>query len=60
MPYLSKHFASEGYDPIILEKDDWTPGVWQAFLDIFGLKQAERIVVTEYKLEAWGTKNDSP
>lgn len=56
MNYISKHFAADNYDQLVLEKRDWHEFIWKAFLDIFGLSEAERIVVSEYKLEAWGDK----
>lgn len=57
MNHISKHFAADNYDQLILERDDWTDLAWQAFVDIFGLAEAERIVVSEYKLDAWGPQN---
>ena len=54
MGYISKHFATDNYDQLILEKDEWSDEVWKALTDIFGLKESERIVLSEYKLEAWG------
>ena len=54
MSYISKNFSADNYDQLILEPEDWTEDVWQAFLDIFGLEKAERIVVSEYKVEAYG------
>ena len=58
MNYISKHFAADNYDQLVLEKKDWSDVVWHAFLMIFGLVEAERIVVSEYKLEAWGDKEE--
>lgn len=52
MKTISKHFVSEGVDGLILEPKDWSKEQFQAFLDIFGLTEAERIVITEYKIEA--------
>ena len=56
MNYISKHFTADNYDQLVLEKNDWPEEVWKTFLDIFGLSEAEKIVVSEYKLEAWGKK----
>lgn len=56
MKYMSKHFTTDGCDQLILEPDDWTKEQYDAFLRIFGLKEAERIVITEYKLEAYGSE----
>lgn len=58
MKYLSKQFVTDGVDFLVLEPEDWSKEQWQAFLDIFGLEAAERIKITEYKLEAYGTEKD--
>lgn len=52
MKTISKHFVNDGAQELVLEPKDWTKEQFQAFLDIFGLTEAERIVVTEYKIEA--------
>lgn len=57
MNYISKHFIADNYDQLILNREDWPELVWQALLTIYGLKDSERIVVSEYKLEAWGEQN---
>lgn len=51
MEFMSKHFMADGCDELVLKRDDWSVHQWQAFLDIFGLKEAEQIKITEYKLE---------
>lgn len=56
MHYFSKHVTTDEYDFLVLEPEDWTPEQWQGFLDIFGLKEAERIKITEYKMEVYGTE----
>lgn len=53
MHYISKHFTADNYDQLILDKKDWSEEVWQALCVIFGFTEAERLVVSEYKLEAW-------
>lgn len=58
MEYMSKHFLTDGYDELVLRRSEWTPEQWQAFLDIFGLRDAERIKVSEYKLEAFGGEEE--
>lgn len=40
---------------IILEPEDWTEDQWVAFLDIFDLEEASRIVLSDYKVDAYGT-----
>lgn len=54
MHYISKHFTTDNYDQLVLEQKDWTEEQFNAFKQIFGLDgDTERIVVSEYKLEAW-------
>lgn len=56
MQYFTEHFVTNGDDFLVLEPEDWTEEQWQAFLAIFGLKEAERIVINEYKMECFGSK----
>lgn len=53
MNYISKHFMSDGCDQLILTPEDWTDEQFAAFRKIFGLEEAERIVITEYKIDAY-------
>lgn len=53
MHCISKHFTTDGYNQIVLERDDWTDEQFQTFMDIFGLTEAEKIVITDYKIEAY-------
>lgn len=53
MKFMSKHFMSDGCNQLVLEPKDWTKEQFDAFKKIFGLDDTERIVITEYKLEAW-------
>ena len=53
MSIISKHFTADNYNQPILNKEDWEPLAWTAFLAIFGLTNAEKIVVSEYKVEAF-------
>ena len=53
MSVISKHFTADNYNQLILNKEDWEPLAWTAFLAIFGLTEAEKIVVSEYKVEAF-------
>ena len=55
MKTISKHFVNDGAEELVLVPKDWTKEQFQAFLDIFGLSEAEKIVVTEYKIEAVAT-----
>lgn len=40
---------------IILEPDEWTESQWAAFLDLFDLVEADRIVLADYVVEVYGT-----
>jgi hypothetical protein len=55
MDHISKNFTTDGCDQLILEPEDWTEEQYAAFLKIFGLDEAERIVITDYKIEAYAT-----
>lgn len=55
MNTISKHFVSDESSQLVLEPKDWTKEQFQAFIDIFGLSEAKRIVVSEYKIEAVAT-----
>ena len=59
MHYFSTHFKTNGDNFIVLEPEDWTPEQYQAFIKVFGLKEAERIVINEFKLEVYGTEKDN-
>lgn len=54
MHYISKHFTADSYEQLILEKEDWSEEVWLALCRIFGFAEANRIVLSDYNLEAWG------
>ena len=58
MKYYSTHFVTNGDNFLVLEPEDCTQEQWQKLLDIFGLQEAERIVITEYKVEVYGTPRD--
>ena len=55
MHYFTKNFSTNGDDFIVLEPEDWTEEQFKAFLGIFGLAEAERIRINEFKLEVYGT-----
>lgn len=52
---ISKHFTTDGCNQLVLEQKDWTEEQFNAFKQIFGLDDVERIAISEYKLEAWRT-----
>ena len=41
-------------EKLILEPEDWTKEEWDTILKLFGMKSAERIVVSKYVFEAFG------
>ena len=41
-------------EPLILEPEDHTEEEWSTILKIFGMKEADRIVLSSYTLEAFG------
>lgn len=43
-------------EPLILEPEDWSEEEWKTLLKLFGFKNAERIMISNYKLEAYGTR----
>ena len=40
---------------LILEPEDWTESQWAAFLELFDLVEADRIVLADYLVEVNGT-----
>lgn len=54
MNCISKHFVADNYEQLILEQENYSEYVWNTLLDIFGLESADKIVVSEYKLDAYG------
>ena len=50
----SRYTKTEIIEPLILEPEDWTPEEWEVILVLFGMKTAERIVVSNYTLETFG------
>lgn len=41
-------------EPLILEPEDWSEAEWAVILNLFGMEEAERIVIRDYVLEAFG------
>lgn len=48
------HF--QDWDQLILEPEDYTEDEWKTILKVFGMEEAERIVISNYRFEAWGRK----
>lgn len=44
-------------EPLILEPEDWTESEWETICQIFGMKTADRIVVSGFTLETYGERN---
>lgn len=44
-------------EPLILEPDDWSVEEWKTIEKLFGMEEAERIVVSDYTLETYGLPN---
>lgn len=55
MDYIQRTGSLEQGNQIILEPEDWTKEQWDVFLELFDLEEADRIVLSEFKVEAWGT-----
>ena len=58
MNYISKHFTADTNNQLILDRADWSDEVWQGFLMLFGMWDADRIVVGEYKVDIWSKKEE--
>lgn len=54
IPKTSKYLKIEVTEPLILEPEDWDEEDWEVILDLFGMETAERIVINNYTLEAFG------
>lgn len=48
------YICEQPKEQLILEPEDYPGDEWSTILKIFGMKKAERIVISNYKLEAWG------
>lgn len=55
MDYIQITGSLNQRNQIILEPEDWTESQWNAFLEIFDLLEADRIVLSEYKADIYGT-----
>lgn len=45
-------------EPLILEPEDWTVSEWKTICRIFGMKTADRIVVSDFTLETYGERKE--
>ena len=55
MDYFKVDASRSRGTQIILEPEDWTESQWATFLDVFGLVEAERIVISDCGVEVMGT-----
>ena len=55
MDYLQISGSLEQGNQLILEPEDWTEEQWKAFLELFDLVEAERIVIADFKVDIYGT-----
>ena len=51
MQYIYYETAKE---PLVLEPEDYPGDEWATILKIFGMEDADRIVISDYKFEAYG------
>ena len=55
MDYLQISGSLERGNQLILEPEDWTEEQWKTFLELFDLVEAERIVLSDFKVDIYGT-----
>lgn len=55
MHYFQVNASRERGTQIILEPEDWTEEQWATFLEVFGLIEADRIVLSDCGIEVFGT-----
>lgn len=48
-----------GDDFLVLEPCDWTDEEWKTICKLFGCIEAERIVIRNYLLQAYGTPTEA-
>lgn len=49
-----KYICEQIEEMLILEPEDYPGDEWATILKIFGMEEAERIVISNYKFEAYG------
>lgn len=55
MDYIQINGSLKEGNQLILEPEDWTEEQWATFLELFDLIEAERIVLSEFKVDIYGT-----
>lgn len=53
MKYIKQRIDNSD-EKLILEPEDWSGEEWATILQLFGMKEAERIVISDYTFEAYG------
>lgn len=49
-----EYICRQEKEPLILEPEDYPGDEWSTILKVFGMEEAERIVISDYKFEAYG------
>ena len=49
-----EYICKKAKEQLILEPEDYPGDEWTTILKIFGMEEAERIVISDYKFEAYG------
>lgn len=49
-----KYICKKEIEPLILEPEDYPGEAWSTILKIFGMEEADKIVISDYKFEAYG------
>lgn len=52
-----EHIKEQISEMLILDPVDYSDDEWNTILKIFNLKEAERVVISDYTFEAFGMKN---
>ena len=54
MEYIKKQVT----EALILEPEDYAEDEWNTILKIFNMKEADRVVISDYTFEAYGVENE--
>lgn len=49
-----EYICRQEKESLILEPEDYPGDEWSTILKVFGMEEAERIVISDYKFEAYG------
>ena len=53
-----EYIKTQSTEELILEPEDYTEDEWNAILKIFNMKEADRMVISDYTFEAYGEVNE--